>query len=93
MDACDDAERVLCQGGLALPLAAPTATPAAPGAPHLAHSLAPVPTVPSISSSAKPPAHWGVTLVYYTTLTIYSNQEILNYKLSQIVDFFLLFTH
>ncbi|XP_047990918.1 fibrosin-1-like protein isoform X8 [Leguminivora glycinivorella] len=45
---------------LTAPLAAPTPTPAAPGA-HLAQSLAPVPTVPSISSSAKPPAHWGVT--------------------------------
>ncbi|XP_069359459.1 proline-rich protein 36-like isoform X3 [Maniola hyperantus] len=41
-------------------LAAPTPTAPTP-APHLAHSLAPVPTVPSISSSAKPPAHWGVT--------------------------------
>ncbi|CAH2232864.1 jg16624 [Pararge aegeria aegeria] len=42
-------------------LAAPTPTAPTPAAPHLAHSLAPVPTVPSISSSAKPPAHWGVT--------------------------------
>ncbi|GBP39288.1 Autism susceptibility gene 2 protein [Eumeta japonica] len=46
---------------LAPPLAAPTPTPAAPAATHLTHSLAPVPTVGSISSSAKPPAHWGVT--------------------------------
>ncbi|XP_047030565.1 fibrosin-1-like protein isoform X4 [Helicoverpa zea] len=46
---------------LSAPLAAPTPTPAAPTQPHLTHSLAPVPTVPSISSSAKPPAHWGVT--------------------------------
>ncbi|XP_045516619.1 autism susceptibility gene 2 protein-like isoform X2 [Pieris brassicae] len=46
-------------GGLAT-LAAPTPTAPTP-APHLSHSLAPVPTVPSISSSAKPPAHWGVT--------------------------------
>ncbi|CAK1556328.1 unnamed protein product [Leptosia nina] len=41
-------------------LAAPTPTAPQP-APHISHSLAPVPTVPSISSSAKPPAHWGVT--------------------------------
>ncbi|XP_028171274.1 proline-rich protein 36-like isoform X3 [Ostrinia furnacalis] len=46
---------------LGAPLAAPTPTPAAPTPTHLTHSLAPVPTVPSISSSAKPPAHWGVT--------------------------------
>ncbi|XP_060803106.1 autism susceptibility gene 2 protein isoform X2 [Amyelois transitella] len=46
---------------LGAPLAAPTPTPAAPTPTHLSHSLAPVPTVPSISSSAKPPAHWGVT--------------------------------
>lgn len=43
------------------PLAAPAATPAAPTPTHLSHSMAPVPTVGSISSSAKPPAHWGVT--------------------------------
>ncbi|XP_052753343.1 atrophin-1-like [Galleria mellonella] len=47
--------------GVGAALAAPTPTPAAPTPTHLTHSLAPVPTVPSISSSAKPPAHWGVT--------------------------------